>query len=269
MQQNRDSGHRYERLRSSPLSHDESQLETDPIVAQGQREITTRRKKSSTNSVRPKSKKDRKKRDSNGEDNASGKISSSQGDEDSLVSFAFMTYEEEVALRRISEMGCFSRFREKLMLWYKNPEYTHVEAVDVSSGLSYSARQYLGVTRMKRSYTGTTYLFAQIYVHPNLKKRFFAILEDKHYEKADFNYVGMMCNFLFPFRCIYYRNRGDSYFCSELITYALIESGIFSKYFVEANNIIPEKTDPDALQKLISKFGKSVGKSEIVKLESV
>lgn len=160
------------------------------------------------------------------------------------IRFGFIQREDD------EDLGWFDKKVSDYIQSVMKDEFTHVEITN-EEGTSYSISRGQKVHKEKKTMKRQGYRFFEIDVTKKQYMKTFSYLEKQFHNKKDFNYLGYYWNFTLGPYTTYIDRKGSHFFCSELISHALIAGGI-----IDANDIkAPYLTKPDDIRDY---FGSSV-----------
>lgn len=167
-------------------------------------------------------------------------LSSNKNQLDYIIRFGFIQREDD------DDLGCIEK---KVRYWQQSvleTEYDHVEATN-QTGISYSISIGQTVHKERKTMKRDGYRYYELEVTKKQYMKFFAYLEKQFQERKGFNHLAFYWNFtLGPYT--FYVNRNQShFFCSELMTYALMGAGIIQKDKIKP----PYLTKPDDIIKAL------------------
>ena len=161
-------------------------------------------------------------------------LSPNKNNLDHTIRFGFIQREDD------DDLGCIEK---KVQYWQQSileTEFDHVEATN-QIGISYSISKGQPVHKERKTMKRDGYRYYELEVTKKQYMKFFDYLERQFQERKGFNHLAFYWNFtLGPYT--FYVNRNQShFFCSELMTYALIEAKIIEKNKIKP----PYLTKPD------------------------
>lgn len=147
--------------------------------------------------------------------------------------------------------SCAARNQNKITAWWTDGDVSHVELMFPSDGMSCSIIQDSTVHFQKKRFGGTEYGFFRMKLQPEQYNKVRAFCAKQYKEQKHFNGVAMYWNFLPVTSLMPKDNKGESWFCSELVTAALQQAGFFK-------DVKPYVQSPNSLFKLCKQAGFSV-----------